>query len=100
MTTFRLVFRARARKAWDKLDGKVRERFRKKLQERLANPRISAAKLRDMPNCYKIKLASVGYRLVYQVQDKRLVVLVLAVGPRENDEVYDDVHAELAQIDD
>jgi mRNA interferase RelE/StbE len=41
-----------------------------------------------MPDCYKIKLKSAGYRLVYQVVDARLVVVVIAVGKREGNLVY------------
>ncbi|MEP8111190.1 type II toxin-antitoxin system RelE/ParE family toxin [Aeromonas caviae] len=41
-----------------------------------------------MPDCYKIKLRGAGYRLVYQVQDDRVVVFVVAVGKREREEVY------------
>jgi len=37
---------------------------------------------------YKIKLRGAGYRLVYQVQDDRVVVFVVAVGRREREEVY------------
>ena len=37
---------------------------------------------------YKIKLKDVGYRLVYEVIDQRLVVMVVAVGRRDHDEVY------------
>jgi mRNA interferase RelE/StbE len=42
-----------------------------------------------MPDCYKIKLKSSGYRLVYQVFDERVVVSVVAVGKRERSDVYD-----------
>ena len=41
-----------------------------------------------MPDCYKIKLRSAGYRLVYRVYDDRIVVQVIAVGKRERNEVY------------
>ncbi len=37
---------------------------------------------------YKIKLRSAGYRLVYEVSDRNIVVYVLAVGKRERGEVY------------
>jgi len=47
-------------------------------------------KLRELPACYKIKLRTLGYRLVYQVHDERIVVLVIAIGKRENSEVYND----------
>ena len=41
-----------------------------------------------MPNCYKIKLRASGVRLVYEVIDKRLIVLVLGVGRRDDDAAY------------
>ncbi|MGR5308049.1 type II toxin-antitoxin system RelE family toxin, partial [Vibrio mediterranei] len=44
--------------------------------------------LNGMPNCYKIKLRSVGYRLVYEVRDDEVVVSIVAVGKRERNEVY------------
>ncbi|WP_462170184.1 type II toxin-antitoxin system RelE family toxin [Campylobacter concisus] len=36
-----------------------------------------------------MKLRDVGYRLAYQVKDDEIVVLVLVVGKRENNEVYE-----------
>ncbi|MEN8146550.1 MAG: type II toxin-antitoxin system mRNA interferase toxin, RelE/StbE family, partial [Campylobacterota bacterium] len=36
----------------------------------------------------KIKLRNIGYRLAYEVKDKEIVVLVLSVGKRENNSVY------------
>jgi mRNA interferase RelE/StbE len=38
--------------------------------------------------CYKIKLRQQGYRLVYQVEDGALVVLVLAIDKREDLAAY------------
>jgi len=37
---------------------------------------------------YKIKLAASGFRLVYEVRDAELVVVVIAVGKRERGRVY------------
>ncbi|QMW21814.1 type II toxin-antitoxin system RelE family toxin [Sandaracinobacteroides saxicola] len=89
MTTYRLTFLRDAKKEWDKLDSKIRNQFSKKLAERLSNPRIPSAKLAGMPNCYKIKLHSAGYRLVYRVDDGRIVVQVIAVGKRERSAIYE-----------
>ena len=85
---YRLVFKIAAKKEWDKLNGAVREQFKKKLAKCLENPRVPSARLSGMPDCYKIKLRSVGYRLVYQVRDEALVVAVMAVGKRERNAVY------------
>ncbi|MBN3100177.1 type II toxin-antitoxin system RelE/ParE family toxin [Pectobacterium brasiliense] len=62
--------------------------FAKKLKEVLQNPHVPANRLQGMADCYKIKLRSAGYRLVYQVLEHEIVVLVLAVGKRERSAVY------------
>ncbi|KTC64429.1 addiction module toxin RelE [Pseudomonas fluorescens ABAC62] len=66
----------------------VRQQFKKKLAEILINPRIEGSRLQGLPDCYKIKLRSSGYRLVYQVIDHEITVFVVAVDKRERDEVY------------
>lgn len=88
MTTYELKFRKTALKEWRQLDSTVRKQFLKKLAERLAKPHVACARSSGMADCYKIKLVASGYRLVYQVLDGELVVLVIAVGKREADEVY------------
>jgi len=37
---------------------------------------------------YQIKLRASGYRLVYQLNDGRIVVFVISVGKRERHTVY------------
>ncbi|MNF44764.1 mRNA interferase RelE [compost metagenome] len=87
-TKYILEFNAQALKEWGKLDSTIRMQFAKKLKERLDRPRVAADRLRELPNCYKIKLRSIGYRLVYEVIDNHLVVTVIAVGKRERGKVY------------
>jgi len=86
--SYRLLFRVEAKKEWDKLDTMVRTQFKKKLAERLETPRIESSRLNGMKDCYKIKLRSAGFRLVYQVRDKELVVSIVAVGKRERNAAY------------
>ena len=88
MKTYELEFVASALKEWNKLGPNVRDQFRKKLGERLRNPHVPAARLSNLPDCYKIKLRSAGYRLVYQVEEARVVVVVVAVGRRDRNLVY------------
>jgi mRNA interferase RelE/StbE len=42
-----------------------------------------------MKDCYKIKIRTRGYRLVCQVQDEIVTVVVIAVGKRDGGDVYD-----------
>ncbi|QJI31604.1 type II toxin-antitoxin system RelE/ParE family toxin [Pseudomonas sp. ADAK18] len=86
--TYNLEFDARSLKEWHKLGDTVRQQFKKKLVEILIQPRIEANRLHGLPDCYKIKLHSSGYRLVYQVIDQEVTVFVVAVNKRERDEVY------------
>lgn len=86
--SFELGFVDEALAEWHKLDGSVREQFKKKLTERLVCPRVPSAKLAGHPDRYKIKLRSIGYRLVYEVRDSQLLVVVVAVGKRDRNAVY------------
>lgn len=86
---YRLQFLPQAKEEWDRLDGSVRAQFAKVLLRRLDVPRVRAAALTAMPDCYKIKLRSTGFRMVYRVQDDLLVLLTIAVGKRDKSAVYD-----------
>ena len=86
--SYKLDFYEDAYKEWKKLDVTVREQFKLKLIERLENPCIQSAKLRNSENRYKIKLRQVGYRLVYEVVNQTITVTVIAIGKRDRDEVY------------
>jgi hypothetical protein len=43
----------------------------------------------DLAGCYKIKLRKHGYRLVYEVLDDVIVVLLLSVDKREDHAAYE-----------
>jgi mRNA interferase RelE/StbE len=85
---FELAFHPEALREWRKLTPGIREQFKNKLAERVTEPRIPASQLRASSNRYKIKLRAAGYRLVYEVRDHELLVLVVAVGKRERNVVY------------
>ncbi len=85
---YRLKFLPTALKEWKKLDNSIQKQFKKKLAERLQKPHVISAKLSGFENHYKIKLRARGYRLIYEVVDKELIVLIIAVGKREKNLVY------------
>lgn len=86
--TFKLRFKEEAWKEWNNLDNSIREQFAKKLATLKENPHIESAKLNNMKDCYKIKLKKAGYRLVYEVRDQEVVIIVVAIGKRERNAVY------------
>jgi len=86
--SYSLEFHPKALKEWKKLNSALKEQFKKKLKERLENPKVDKDRLSGFDNVYKIKLRSAGYRLAYEVKEEEIVILVLGVGKRENSEIY------------
>jgi len=86
--SYRLRFHKLALKEWKRLDSTLRDQFKKKLAERLKKPRVPSAALSGMPDCYKIKLRSAGYRLIYRVDDGILYVTVITIGKRARFAAY------------
>jgi mRNA interferase RelE/StbE len=86
--TYKLTFLKSAKKEWDKLTPVIQEQFKKKLKERLITPIVQKDKLFGLNDCFKIKLRSAGYRLVYKVMQKKITVQVVAVGKRDKSIVY------------
>ena len=86
---YRLRFHPEALKEWNSLDKSIRIQFAKKLENRLEDPLVKSSELRgELKGLYKIKLSSLGYRLVYRVEDLELVVVVISVGRRDKSAVY------------
>jgi len=86
--SYRVKLLPSALKEWKKLAPPIQKQFKKKLNERKQNPRTQASQLRGFIDVYKIKLRSVGYRLVYEVDGLELSIYVIAVGKRERGLVY------------
>lgn len=86
--SYNLKFKQEALKEWRRLDNSLKIQFKKKLTERLQNPCVASDRLSGRDNRYKIKLRNAGYRLVYEVRELELIVIVIAVGKRERNSVY------------
>jgi mRNA interferase RelE/StbE len=87
---YKLKFVPAALTEWQELDGSVKENFKILLKKRLKNPYMPGSRLGGaLRNCYKIKLLKQGYRLIYEVLESEIVVLVLAVNRRADSVAYD-----------
>ena len=86
--SYKLKFLPSALKEWNKTGSTIRDQLKKKLKERLNDPDVPADRLTGFKNHYKIKLRSAGYRLVYEVDQRNISVIVITVGKRERSEVY------------
>ena len=88
--SYELAIHPDAEKEWAKLDGSVKRRFKEKFaKERFKHPRVAKDALRELPDCYKIKITTPQFRLIYHVNDAKCLLTILSVASR------DDVYAEL-----
>ena len=85
---YKLKFLPTALKEWKKLDHSIQTQLKKKLKNVLVKPHILSNQLRGFENHYKIKLRASGYRLVYEVIDQEICIMVIAVGKRNKNQVY------------
>lgn len=86
--TFRLQFHENAWQEWNKIDKSLREQFKKKLNTSLQKLSVKAARVSGGSDLYKIKLRATGFRLIYQIRNECVTVLLLTVGKRDRNAVY------------
>lgn len=87
MTTYTIEFVKSARKEFERLDKNIRAKTAEALNLLAQNPYSELLKIKKMKgasNLYRIRLGD--YRLVYEIRNDRLVVIVIKVGHRR--EVY------------
>jgi mRNA interferase RelE/StbE len=90
--SYKLSFHPKALKEFKQLDKSIAEQFKKKIAQRLENPKVAKDKLSGFDDVYKIKLRTAGIRMAYKVEDENITVIVLAVGKRENNKIYNLLH--------
>ena len=74
-----------ARKQFDHLSIVIQNKIEKKIDDLAQNPRPQGVvKLTHEDNLYRIR--SGDYRVIYQIQDKALLILVVKIGHRK--EIY------------
>ena len=94
--SFELAIHPGTEKEWAKLDGSIKRRFKEMLaNERLKHPRVTKDALRELPDCYKIKITTLQYRLIYHVNDNKRLLTILSVATR--DDVYEELRMRLGQ---
>jgi mRNA interferase RelE/StbE len=82
---YEIQFKSSAWKAFNKLEGEARGRIAEAVMSLAENPRPrKARKLSGKGDFYRIR--SGDYRVIYEVREKALVVLIVKVGHRR--EVY------------
>jgi len=87
MATYRIEFVKSARKEFERLPARTRTKTAEALDLLSQNPYselLRIKKLKGAENLYRIRLGD--YRVVYEIRNERLIVLVIKIGHRR--EVY------------
>ena len=78
---YEVKFSKKAEKAYKKLPGNIRVRIDQKISYLQNTPRgHDTKKLSGYENVYRTRVGS--YRIVYEIEDDKLIVWILDVGPR------------------
>lgn len=81
MATYRIEFVKSAKKEFEKLSVKMQSKTAEALNLLSQNPYselLKIKKLKGADHLYRIRLGD--YRIVYEIRDERLVVLVIKIG--------------------
>jgi mRNA interferase RelE/StbE len=79
---YAVEFLPSAAKALEKLEPAVRRRVAKRIERLADDPRSGAVKLRGAGDVWRARVGD--YRILYQVEDDRLTVLVIRIRHRRD----------------
>ncbi len=100
---YRVEFLADAAHEFEALDGSLKRLAAKqidKLAERLELGAPLGKRMGiDLTGYRKTYFGKKGYRIVYEIQRQRLVILIIGIGKRERAEIYREVAQRLRRSD-
>ncbi len=70
-----------------KLDKRIKEIIRRKIEKLIEEPYLGFPLRGNLAGFYKLKVSN--YRIVYKIQNDRLIILIIAIGKRDNNLVYE-----------
>ncbi len=80
-THWEIVIHRKAEKTLKRLRGEMLERTRQAIRSLAENPRpIGYKKMSGYDNLYRIRVGD--WRIIYAIEDDKLIILVLEVAPR------------------
>jgi mRNA interferase RelE/StbE len=83
---YKIIFKKEASKSFDKLPRNVAKTIRSKLEAIAANPYAEHPNAKKLQGREGYRLRVGDWRVIYEIQNEQLVILVLRVAPRG--EVY------------
>jgi mRNA interferase RelE/StbE len=79
---YEIIFRTPAQKFLKKLDPFIRKEILKKIKKLEENPFIGEPLVGNLSGLWKLRYDK--YRIIYEVEDEKLIIFVLNIGHRKN----------------
>lgn len=80
MASYKITFKKSVKKDLRNIDPAHLPKILRRLEELAVDPRPAGCKKLSTKDIYRVKQGS--YRIVYEIMDDRLIVIVVAVGSR------------------
>ena len=92
---YRVEFLPEAAREFEALDGSLKKLAARQIEKLVERPELGESlgnKMGiDLTGYRKVYFGKKGYRIVYEIQQQRLIVLIVGIGKRERAEIYREV---------
>ncbi len=92
---YRVEFLSEAAREFEALDGSLKKVTEKQIDKLAERPELGEPLGKrmgiDLTGYRKIYFGKRGYRIVYEIQRQKLVILIIGIGKRERAEIYREV---------
>jgi len=100
---YEVKFLPEAAREFEALDGSLKKLAAKQIDKLAEKPELGEPLGKrlgiDLTGYRKIYFGKRGYRIVYEIQRQKLVILIIGIGKRERAEIYREVAQRLNRLD-
>lgn len=100
---YEIKFLPEAAREFEALDGSLKKLAAKQIDKLAEKPELGEPLGKrmgiDLTGYRKIYFGKRGYRIVYEIQRQKLVILIIGIGKRERAEIYREVAQRLKRLD-
>lgn len=100
---YEVKFLPEAAREFEALDGSLKKLAAKQIDKLAEKPELGEPLGKrlgiDLTGYRKIYFGKRGYRIVYEIQRQKLVILIIGIGKRERAEIYREVAQRLKRLD-
>ncbi|MFZ1059486.1 MAG: type II toxin-antitoxin system RelE/ParE family toxin [Candidatus Rokuibacteriota bacterium] len=100
---YKVEFLSEAGQEFDALDGSLKKIAAKQIDKLAEKPELGEPLGKrmgvDLSGYRKTYFGKKAYRIVYEIQRQKLVILIIGIGKRERAEIYKEVARRLGRLD-